>query len=170
LLRRTQIQRALRQSVRRSVERCWLTTPYFIPPRRLLRQLRHAARRGVDVRILTAGKSDVQGAQWASQYLYGSLLKAGVRIFELQTQTLHAKTGVVDGLYSTIGSFNLDRWSFRRNLEVNVAFVEANIATEMEEKFEEDLQGAEEVLLSALQARTLWQRFLSWLAFQAARL
>jgi cardiolipin synthase len=170
LTRRLHIQRALRHAVRRSIERCWLTTPYFVPPRRLVRQLMRASRRGVDVRVLTAGKSDVPAVRLASQYLYAQLLKAGVKVFEMQDRTLHAKTAVIDGLYSTVGSFNLDHWSYRRNLEVNVALVDKGLAERMEARFEEDLTCASAVELEDLAHRSLWQRFLSWLAYQAARM
>lgn len=170
LTRRLHIQRAIRHAVRRSVERCWLTTPYFVPPKRLMRQLMRAAQRGVDVRVLTAGKSDVPAVTMASQYLYTRLLKAGVKVYEMHTRTLHAKTAVVDGVYSTVGSFNLDYWSYRRNLEVNVALVDAELAGQMEARFEEDLSSSHPVKLEDVALRSLWQRFLSWLAYQAARL
>jgi len=67
-----------------------------VPPKRLMRALTHAARRGVDVRVLTAGRSDVPLVHLASQHLYGRLLRAGVRIFELQERVLHAKTVTVE--------------------------------------------------------------------------
>src|SRR6185503_7826450 len=96
---RRAIQKALRLTLARTLERCYLSSPYFVPPVRLKRALVHAARRGVDVRVLTAGRSDVPIVRLASQHLYGRLLRKGVRIFELENRVLHAKTATVDGVY-----------------------------------------------------------------------
>src|SRR4029450_4040559 len=96
----------------------------FCPPRRLMRAMIRSAKRGVDVRLLTAGVSDVPIARAAAQHIYGQFLKHGVPICEMSDSTLHAKTMVVDGLYSTVGSFNLDQISDKRNLEVNVGMID----------------------------------------------
>lgn len=164
------IQRAMRMTLRRAVERCSFTTPYFVPPRRLMRALVRAAGRGVEVRILTAGRSDVPMVHWASQHLYERLLVAGVRIFELEARVLHAKTMAVDGVYAAVGSFNLDRWSDRRNLEVNVCVLDAGTAREIEAQFERDLEGAREVRLEEWRHRNLPARLLHWTAYQLMRL
>ena len=159
------IQRALRTTVMSALERCYLCSPYFVPPVRLNQALKRAAKRGVDVRILTAGASDVPLVRMASRHLYGALLKAGVRIFELESATLHAKTMTIDGVYGAVGSFNLDYWSDRRNLEVNVSFLNVETAALIEEQFHRDLKGAREFKLSDWQRRPLWQRLLHWIAY-----
>jgi len=167
---RRAIQQALRTTIRRAVERCTLVTPYFVPPVRLKNELVRAARRGVDVRVLTAGRSDVPIVRMASQHLYGRLLDQGVRIYELEGRTLHAKTAAIDGVYATVGSFNLDRWSDRRNLEVNVSVLGRALAGEIEEAFERDLADSREVTLESWERRTLFQRITHWLAYQAMRI
>ncbi len=167
---RNAIQKALRISLRRAVSRCFVTSPYFVPPRQVLRDLQGAAARGVDVRVLTAGKSDVPIVSLASQHLYGRLLRAGVRIFEMQERVLHAKTVTVDGVYGSVGSFNLDYWSYRRNLEVNVSFLDAKVALEIEQGFHQDLALAREVDYGTWSRRSLWQRGVHWLAYQLMRL
>lgn len=159
------IQRALRTTVTRSVERCYLCSPYFVPPSRLRLALKRAAQRGVDVRVLTAGLSDVPAVGMASQHLYGDLLKAGVRIFELQSKILHAKTMTVDGVYAAVGSFNLDYFSDRRNLEVNVSFLDVEMAAVIESQFHEDLKDAREIQHSEWSGRTIWQRLLHGIAY-----
>jgi len=159
------IQLALRTTVRRSVERCYLCSPYFVPPPRLSWALKRAARRGIDVRILTAGVSDVPLVRMASAHLYGDLLRAGVRIFELQSATLHAKTMTVDGVYAAVGSFNLDYWSDRRNLEVNVSFLDSEMASLIEKQFNQDLKGSKEVKLPEWKRRSPWRRFVDTLAY-----
>lgn len=163
---RRHIQRAIRQSLTRSLLRCWTTTPYFVPPRGLVRGLIGAARRGVDVRVLTAGLSDVPIVRRASHHLYGRLLKGGVRIYEMFGTTLHAKTVTIDGVYASVGSFNLDHWSWRRMLEVNVAAVDREVALALERQFEKDLERAREVELATWKGRGLVERFIDWLAYQ----
>lgn len=167
--RKRHIQRALYQTVRRSVRTCLLTTPYFVPPPKLLRALCHAARRGVDVRILTAGVSDVPIAAVAARHLYGRLLRSGVRVFEMIDRTLHAKTASIDGIYASIGSFNLDKWSFTRNLEVNIAVIDPGLAVRMARRFDEDLDMCREVDLRHYDARSLFDRIAGWFAFQILR-
>jgi cardiolipin synthase len=169
-LRRRRIQRALATAVQRAQRSITLTTPYFIPPPRLLRSLRQAARRGVQVRILTAGVSDVPIAAVAARHVYGSLLEAGVRIWELQRQTLHAKTVVVDGFYAHVGSFNLDRWSYDRNHEVVAMTLDPGIGAALEKVFADDLAHSTEVHLEQWRRRTLWQRLMGFLAWQIAKL
>lgn len=168
--RRRHIQRSVRQTVRRSVEHCYVTSPYFVPPRRLIRALLAAAKRGVDVRVMTAGLSDVPLARIASSYLYPRLIRGGVRIYELQKQTLHAKTTTIDGVYATVGSFNLDFWSHRRLLEVNVAFLDIDLAENLKVQFQKDLDGAHEIMLDDLDRRSLLTRVIAWLAYRTMRL
>ncbi len=167
--RRT-IQKALRTTLARAIERCYLTSPYFVPPQRLMRSLSHAARRGVDVRVLTAGRSDVPLVRHASQHLYGKLLRRGVRIFEMRPRVLHAKTAVIDGIYAQVGSSNLDYWSDRRNLEVSVSILDRTAAGELEQQFLRDLQGSQEVLLETWEKRSPLRRLLCWLSYQVLRL
>ena len=167
---RRAIQKALRFTVARAVRTCFLTTPYFVPPGRLLRVLKRAAKQGVDVRVLTAGRSDVPMVHYASQHLYGRLLRAGVRIFEMQDRMLHAKTVVIDDVYATVGSFNLDSWSYRRNLEVNVSVLDRGMAETIQGQFEGDLEQSKEVTLETWGARSLRQRIGHWAAYQLMRI
>ncbi len=169
---RRAIQKALRYTISRALERCYLTSPYFVPPGRLMRRLIHAARRGVDVRVLTAGRSDVPIVHLASQHLYGRLLRCGVRIFEMTERTLHAKTAAIDGVFATVGSFNLDHWSYRRNLEVNVGVLDRATAARLERQFLADTEwsGVREVTLETWARRTYGQRLLHWAAYQLLRI
>jgi cardiolipin synthase len=168
--RRRRIQRALHTAVTHASGSICLTTPYFVPPPQLLTALRRAARRGVDVRVLTAGVSDVRIAQAAARHLYASLLDSGVRIYELQRQTLHAKTAAVDDVYAHIGSFNLDRWSYDRNLEVVAMTLNHDMAHALRGVFEHDLVNSTEIHRAAWQQRGLLQRFFDFCAWHLARL
>ena len=163
---RRAIQRALRLTVRHSVKHCYLTTPYFVPPARLMRAITRAAKRGVDVRILTAGVCDVPIVHLAAQHVYAHLLRHGVRIFELYDSTLHAKTAAIDGVYSTVGSFNLDIWSHKRNLEVNIAMIDPEMAHSMEAQFMANIRNAREVTLETCNRWPRWRRVLHWAACQ----
>jgi cardiolipin synthase A/B len=161
--REQHIQRNLMHVLKKAKAKVWITTPYFMPPQSLLRTLGAAARRGCEVHILTAGKTDVPVARLAARYLYGRLLSAGVHISEYQAQTLHAKTLVVDGLWSSIGSFNLDRLSHQRNREVVATFVSSGIATAMEQQFSTDLLASTQVVRA--QQDPWWMRVVGWLAY-----
>jgi cardiolipin synthase A/B len=128
-------------------------TPYFIPPAPLLDALLAAAERGVDVRVLTAGKSDVPAVTLAGRYLYPRLHEAGIRVFEMTSHPLHAKFVVADDQYSIVGSYNFDRWGQRFNQEVAVEVVDFELATRLASCFDRGAQ--HEVLPEQLHA---WRR------------
>jgi cardiolipin synthase len=108
--------------------RAWVMSAYFVPSRRFRVVLRRAARRGVDVRLLVPGpRTDHPWVRQAARRFYGKLLRGGVRIFEYQPRMLHAKMILCDDWVS-IGSSNLDRWSFRWNLEANQEIVDRRAA------------------------------------------
>jgi len=164
------IQRTLRLTIRNALHHCYITTPYFIPPLRLMRAINRAAQRGVDVRILTAGISDVPIVRMAAQHIYGAFLRHGVSIYEMFDSTLHAKTLTIDGLYGTVGSFNLDTWSDKRNLEVNVAMIDQNVAGDIQSEFLKNIKSSTEVTLDNWQKRPWWRRVLNWAAYQVLRM
>lgn len=163
------IQRAIRCAVRRASDRCWITTPYFVPPLRLRKAMSHAARRGVDVRLLTAGESDVPISRLAGRYVYDRLLRDGVRIYEMFGRTLHTKRATVDGILGTVGSFNLDTWSDRRNLEVAVTMLDRRLVAELERHFLDDLKRSQEVTLANLARQPWHRRAREWAAYQLLR-
>ena len=125
--------------------RAWISTPYFVPDRRLQTRLLAAAGRGVDVRLLVPGKSDVALARWAAHAAYARLLEGGVRIFEYQPRVLHAKTIVVDGRRCLVGTANLDYRSLRHNYEVSLRDSDPSLGRSLELHFEADLADALEV-------------------------
>jgi len=161
-----QISRAYLHYVRRAERRVFIANSYFVPDRRVLRALARAARRGVDVRIIVPGQSDVDIVRHASRAVWGRLLRAGVRIFEWDESVLHAKTAVVDAVWSTIGTFNFDYMSLRMNLEVNVSVLDARFANRLEASFLEDFERCREVSLVDFRFRPLGQRLLEYLAYR----
>lgn len=164
------IQNSMEMTLKRATKYCYFTTPYFLPFDPLRKAIIAAAERGVDVCVLTAGLSDVPIMRLASQHAYGQFLKAGVRIFEMFERTLHAKTATIDGVYGSVGSYNLDHWSARRNLEVTVTMWDPEIAQELERDFRNDLVMAKEVVFSQWEKRSLFTRVIGWIAYQLMRL
>lgn len=130
----------------------YLTTPYFVPDHRMQQGLKSAARRGVDVRLLVPGKSDVRLTQWAARSAYANLLAAGVRIYEYLPRVLHAKTVVVDGQWAMLGTANLDYRSLFVNYELNLVTRDPSLSSELEQQFLRDLDDAARIL------STHWER------------
>jgi cardiolipin synthase len=126
-------------------ERVWITNSYFAPRRRAIAALAAAARRGVDVRLLLPGPTDVPIVRHAGHGWYESLRAVGVRIFEYQPAILHAKTAVADGFVSLVGSSNLDFRSFHFNAECNFLILDDDVGRALEAAFEKDLASSREI-------------------------
>lgn len=142
-------------------KRLWITTPYFAPPTRALTLLLAAAQHGVDVRLLLPSeRTDVALVRHAAHGVYHRLLRGGVRVFEYQRATLHAKTVVIDGYTSLIGSSNLDFRSFWLNAECNVLVFDDACAAALESSFQGDLAGSREITLDEWRQRTWTHRLL----------
>jgi len=114
------IERQYRIAIRAARERIVIANAYFFPGYRLIRDLRRAARRGVDVRLILQGTPDMAIVKVGASALYGFLARAGVRIFEYCERPLHGKVALVDRDWSTVGSSNLDPLSLSLNLEANM--------------------------------------------------
>ncbi|BAL96196.1 phospholipase D-like domain-containing protein [Rubrivivax gelatinosus] len=141
-----------------------LTMAYFAPTPEMIEALAEAARRGVDVQLVLPSRSDFRPVLYAGRSHYGRLLEAGVQIHELQDAVLHAKTAVIDGVVSTVGSSNLDWRSFVLNEEVDAVVVGAELGSAMEALFERDVAASRPVTLADWQARPLWRRATEGLA------
>jgi cardiolipin synthase len=122
-----------------------LTTAYFVPDHQLMEAVTDAAKRGVEVRIIVPSASDSTLALYAGRFHYRDLLEAGVRVYERRARMIHAKTVVIDGVWSTVGSTNMDLWSFVRNNELNVVVIGTDFADELEKLFDEDLAHSNEI-------------------------
>lgn len=148
-----------------ATERIWVTQAYFVPGERFMSHLLQAAKRGVDVRVLVPGVSDSKMVLNASRSRYKELLEGGVAVYERENALLHAKTAVIDGLWSTVGSSNLDYRSFVHNDEVNAVILGRQFALEMEAQFGRDLEESREITLLEWRDRSVWKRVkekLSW--------
>jgi cardiolipin synthase len=116
-------------------QKVYIETPYFVPDQPILFALRSAALRGIDVRLLLPSRSDHPLVLHAGRSFQDQLLQAGVNIFELKNSMTHAKTLMIDGHLSTIGSANMDQRSFRLNFESNLFFFDEKITKQMEREF-----------------------------------
>ena len=154
----TEAERLVALAIAGARRRLWLTTPYFVADDDFRRFARDAARRGVDVRILTAGEqSDVKSTHYAARARYEELLEGGVRIYEYRPSMIHAKAMVADGVWGAAGTMNLDNRSMAFNDEcMYMAFDPAFVAT-LERMFEADLAHADEVDLATFRRRG-WPR------------
>ncbi|MFZ1866033.1 MAG: phospholipase D-like domain-containing protein, partial [Polyangiales bacterium] len=137
-----------------------ITNSYFVPDGPIQRALARAVSRGVEVRIIIPGRSDVTAAWHAARKLYGRLLESGIQLYEWQGSMLHAKTAVVDGQWCTIGTYNLDSRSFRFNLEVVATIEDSAVAGAMEQRFAEDLANTKPVSYAEWRDRALSARML----------
>ena len=152
-------------------KRLWIANSYFVPNDDFRRLLAQAAKRGVDVRILTVShQTDVITTRFAARAHYESLLKNGVRIWEYQPTMMHAKTIVADGVFGTIGSINFDNRSMAFNNESALVVLDKTFAGEMERAFEEDLRYSKPILLPEFRQRGLGQRILEQGATLLSRL
>jgi cardiolipin synthase len=122
-----------------------MTNAYFVPDHQTVGALTDAAKRGVDVKIILPGTSDSSLAAYAGHYFYSELLKSGVKLYRRRNVLLHAKTLVIDGVWSTVGSTNMDFWSFSTNDEVNAVILSREFAMEMEKMFARDLTESDQI-------------------------
>ena len=159
-LRQRFIYNELIDVIRNAKKYVYLTTAYFVPDIRLLRVLRLAARRGVDVRILLPLASDFKSVDLAAQSYFTLLLKAGVKIYRYPHPILHAKTAVVDRAWASVGSFNLDSYSFLFDYELNVVSNSEEFAFELQEAFLKDLEHAHEVKAPEWYKRSFFRKAL----------
>jgi len=145
--------------------RIWISSSYFIPDIQLRDAVMERARAGVDVRILVPGNhTDAVPVQLAGRSYYEELLAAGVRIFEFQAAMMHAKTVVVDGNWSIVGSANMDERSMELNEENVIGIADEGFARAVADGVEHDLTRAKEIRLDQWRRRPVWQRGFEKLA------
>jgi cardiolipin synthase len=141
-----------------------LTNAYFIPDDQIRKAFSDAAGRGVDVKIIVPSITDSWLALSAQRYNYSELLKSGVKVYERRNTLLHAKTAVIDDVWSTVGSSNMDYWSFLSNDEVNAVILSREFAIEMEKMFAKDIAASDQIQWEEWKARPLLPRIKEWVA------
>lgn len=167
----SQIYSTLISAINSAETQVFITNAYFVPDPKLLAALKEAVQRGVDVRLLLPEITDSTMVYYASRSYYDELLKAKVKIYEKQDALLHAKTAMIDGVWSTIGSTNLDWRSFTYNQEINAVVLGQGFGTQMQLMFEKDLESSRLITLDSWRSRSIaarikeraariWARFL----------
>jgi len=167
----SQIYSTLISAINSAETRVFITNAYFVPDPKLLTALKEAVQRGVDVRLLLPEKTDSSLVFYASRSYYDELLAANVKIYVRQDALLHAKTAMIDGVWSTIGSTNLDWRSFTNNQEINAVVLGQDFGMQMQGMFEKDLESSTLITLKSWRNRSimtrikeqtarLWARFL----------
>ncbi len=148
----------------------YITTPYFLPDRSMREELVRAKKRGVTVKIIVPGKhSDHVLTRSSGRSAYGDLLKAGAEIYEYESSMIHAKITIIDGLWSVVGSTNLDNRSFGINDEINLAVLDSQVATRLTQDFADDASHSRRVILAEWEKRSAFERVLEWVGWVVER-
>jgi cardiolipin synthase len=151
-------------AIRNAELRVWLTAAYFIPTEQEVADLKAAAGRGVDVRILVPGVTDIPTTIDIARSYYSELMESGIRIYEAHDVLLHSKTIVVDGVWSVVGSSNFDHRSVIFNDEVDAVVLGSETGREMERMFQADIAEAQEIDLETWKNRPFPQRTKEFLS------
>lgn len=159
------IRRTFLHVARRAQRSILVANPYFIPDGTVSRALRRAAAAGVDVRVVIPARSDIRIIDLACRAALPRLLAAGVRVAEWPGM-MHAKAAVVDGMWASVGSYNLDRRALHFNLEVTANVYDAAFAGTVEESLRDHFAAADELSSERLRLRPWWERALSALAYR----
>ncbi len=162
-------RRAYLHVIRAARQHVWIQNAYFLPDRGLRRALTTAASRGVDVRVMVPGRSDVRVIEWASLYALRVLARRGVKILRWRGVMMHAKTAVIDAIWSTIGSYNFDAQSRFSNLEVTVEILDADTGHALTTNFERDLANCDPYDESTWKNLPWWKKGLAWLSYRFRR-
>lgn len=168
-IHRTDIEDEYLRAIRAAKSEIMIANAYFFPGYRLLREIRNAARRGVNVRLILQGQPDMPIAQKGARMLYDYLVRSGVRIYEYCERPLHGKVAAVDDLWTTVGSSNLDPLSLSLNLEANVMILDRDFNRLLRRRLEQLFDQCTEIDRSWLPPRTPWRIFTGFLVFHFLR-
>ena len=146
-------------------ERIDIANSYFVPNRPVRNALFRAVARGVRVRVMVPAESDVPVVQYAQEALFDVLLRHGVEIYAYAPPMLHSKTAIIDDHFCTIGSYNLDERSFRKNLELNLAVEDRAFASHVRAQYERDISRARRLDLRSWRGRSVARRGAEWVAW-----
>ena len=166
---RRAVEKAYLMALGRARHEVWLANPYFVPGRRLRRALTQAASRGVAVHVLI-GRNEFRLLDTAVPWLYAKMLDAGVRIGEYDVRQLHGKVAVVDDVWATVGSSNLDALSLFLNHEANVVVLDDPMVIELRDHIRQAFAEARLIDAGRYGKRSRWRRLRQWAAYRLYRL
>ena len=164
--RRRAIRRAYLDVIHAAQHEVLIKNAYFLPDRELRQALGRAVNRGVEVSVIVPGSSDVRLVEWAGLYVCRQMSKLGVKVLRWGGVMMHAKTAAIDGVWSTIGSYNLDARSLRYNLEITVEVLDAGVGGELARQFHDDATTCEPFTEAVWRAQPWWRRALATLAYR----
>lgn len=147
------------EAIEHAQRNIWITNAYFVPDKSLRKALMRAAERGVDVRVLLPWQSNHVVADWLARHFFAECLRSRIRLFGYQGAMIHTKSATMDGIWTTIGTANLDRLSLAGNYEINVEIFDATLAAQMEAIFLHDLTNACEIVLEEWVRRPWYSKF-----------
>ncbi len=163
-LRRRRIHNEYVMRIRRAQRAVDIANSYFVPDGTVRRALVGAVARGGRVRVLIPEKGDVPFVHYAVESMFELLLRRGVEIYAMPGPMMHAKTAIIDDDFATVGSYNLDERSWRKNLEVNVAVEDRAFAGHVRRWFERDLLRSRRIDLATWRARPVTHKAVEWVA------
>jgi cardiolipin synthase A/B len=167
---KNQVDDRYRQSVRKAKDSILIVASYFLPGNRFRHALEMAARRGVSIRLILAGRSDVPMLQFAGTHLYKYLLKKGIEIYEWDASVLHAKVMIIDGSWCTLGSFNLNYLSTYGSIETNVESSEPELVRELGARLDDVLARCTPITLEDFEKKAgWWVRCRNWVSYRLMR-
>jgi cardiolipin synthase A/B len=167
--RRRAIRRAYIGVIHSAKRQVLIKNAYFLPDREIRHAIFRALARGVEVAVIVPGSSDVRLVEWAGLYAYRNMAKAGVRVLRWGGVMMHAKTAVIDGTWSTIGSYNFDSRSLRYNLEITVEILDREVGQELVRQFIADEPTCKPFHEDTWQALPWWTKAMAWLSYRFRR-
>ncbi len=171
LKRKNEISNAYIKALRNAKEEIIIVGSYFLPGIRLTKALKRASRRGVKVKLILSGISDVPLVKRATEYLYASLLNSGIELYEWNTSVLHGKVAVADGKWATVGSFNLNHLSAYASIEMNVEIFSCSFAESLTVNLKAVIAQCEQVTHKTYAIRNgFFAKIRNWLAYSLVRI
>lgn len=159
-----QIRHAFVQTIRSAQEKIQIVNPYFLPTHSIKKELNKALKRGIDVEVMISTKADIPFTPDATFYYAHKLMKKGARIYMYNGGFHHSKTIMVDDIYCTVGSANLNSRSLRYDYEVNAFIFDKEITNELTDLFQEDKGHCTELTPEVWKKRSGWKKFVGWFA------
>ena len=166
---RWKIRRAYLHAINRAQASIYIMNAYFLPDRGIRRALRRARQRGVRVRIIVPERSDVTVVGYAGQYMYSALIRHGIEILQWPGAMMHAKAASIDGIWASVGSYNLDNRSLIYNLEVMVEVIDPELARGVDRRFERDADTCIPFTRELWQGRSALDKMAAWFFYQLRR-
>ncbi len=170
LKRKNEIYKAYLNAFSKAKDEIIIVGSYFLPGKRLTNALKKAAKNKVTVKLILSGVSDIKLAQRATNHIYAKLLRSNIELYEYNKTVLHGKAAIVDGNWTTIGSFNLNNLSAFGSLEMNVEIKSTQFTNICKSHISTILSQCQKVTLSSIKKRnTVYSNFINWIAYWIAR-